>query len=347
VSDRPPLQTGSSTGTEAATSRRSTQLGQRLVAYRTAGVIGGLILMGTAWSLSSPFFLRTGNLLDISRQMSVLGLMAIGVTFVLISGQIDLSIGSTYGITAIVFALMVSSGTSVFIAFPLGLLLGAVVGAVNGLLCAYLKLPSFIVTLGMLQLLRGIALMMTDGAPVSLFGSQAFGFGAFTFLGVGKLFGFLPMQFVVLLVVATISAFVLNRTKHGLRLYSVGSSSRAALLAGIPIAWVQTSAFMVSGVLASLGGLLAVAFIPNATPTAGSGLEFDVFAAAVLGGVSLFGGEGSVTGAVLGAALLAVLRNGLVILGVSSFVQTALTGLVIIAAIAVNVVITSRRRTWR
>jgi ribose transport system permease protein len=343
----PTVESTESEAARSATSRRSWQLGRQLLAYRSAGVIGALFLMGTAWSLASPFFLQTGNLLDISRQMSVLGLMAIGVTFVLISGQIDLSVGSTYGITAIVFALLVSGGTSVFVAFPLCLLLGMSVGLVNGFLCAYLRLPSFIVTLGMLQLLRGVALMLTDGAPVSLFGVRSTGFAEFTFLGEGRLFGVLPMQFVVLILVALVAAFVLRRTRSGLRLYAVGSSYRAARLAGVPIARVQTSAFMVSGLLASVGGLLAVAFIPNATPTAGSGLEFDVFAAAVLGGVSLFGGEGSVMGAVLGAALLAVLRNGLVILGVSSFVQTALTGVVIIAAIAVNVLITKRHRMWR
>jgi ribose transport system permease protein len=319
---------------------------RRLLAYRTAGVIGALVLLTIGWSLASPFFLKPGNLLDVTRQMSVLGLMAIGVTFVMISGQIDLSIGSTYGITAMVFAWLVSHGTSVFIAFPAGLLLGASVGLVNGVLCAYFKLPSFIVTLGMLQVLRGLALMLTDGAPINLFASDVAGFDAFTFLGQGRLFGVWPMQSVVLVCVAVVAAFLLNRTMPGLRLFAVGSSSRAALLAGIPVVRMQTSAFVVSGVLASLGGLLAVGFIPNATPTAGSGLEFDVFAAAILGGVSMFGGEGTVTGAVLGAGLLAVLRNGLVLMGVSSFIQTALTGVVTIAAIAVNVFISGRRRVW-
>lgn len=317
---------------------------RHVLQHRTAGVIGALVVLAATLSVASPYFLRADNVLDISRQMAVLALMAIGVSYVLIAGQIDLSVGSTYGITAVSFAWLVADGTPVFTAVLLCLLLGAAIGLVNGILCAYLQLPSFIVTLGMLQLLRGLALTLTDGAPISLFGVRTPDMELFTFLGQGRLFDVLPMQFVVLLAVLAVAAFVLHGTRPGLQLFAVGSSRRAALLAGIHVARVQTFAFVVSGLLAATGGLLAVAFIPNATPTAGSGLEFAVFAAAVLGGVSLFGGQGSVVGAVLGAAILATLRNGLVVLGVSSFVQTSVTGVVIIVAIAVNVLISRDRR---
>jgi ribose transport system permease protein len=322
----------------------ATERVRQLLRHRTAGVVGALIVLATVLSLASPFFLRADNLLDISRQMAVLALMAIGVSFVLIAGQIDLSVGSTYGMAAVSFAWLVAGGTPVFAAVVLCLLLGAGIGVANGILCAYLQLPSFIVTLGMLQLVRGLALTFTDGAPISLFGISTPDMELFTFFGQGRLFDVLPMQFVVLLAVLAVTAFVLHGTRPGLQFFAVGSSRRAALLAGIPVARVQTFAFVVSGLLAALGGLLAVAFIPNATPTAGSGLEFAVFAAAVLGGVSLFGGQGSVVGAVLGAAILATLRNGLVVLGVSSFVQTSVTGVVIIVAIAVNVLISRDRR---
>ena len=264
---------------------------RRFFDYKPAGTIVALVLLCAVWAATTPFFLRSDNLLDITRQMSVLGLMAIGVTFVLIAGQIDLSVGATYGLTLVVFAMLVKREVPVLAAFVLCLALGAVIGLVNGVLVSRLRLPSFIVTLGMLQLLRGLALILTGGLPVTLFGIDATGFDVFLFLGQGRLFGVLPMQFVVLIVVAVIAGFVLRRTTLGLRIYSVGSSPRAALLAGIPVARVQTVAFVISGMLAALGGLLALGFLPTANPTAGSGLEFDVFAAAVLGGVSLFGGS--------------------------------------------------------
>jgi ribose transport system permease protein len=328
--------------TEWPDSRGRLNLTQAFLRYKPAGVIVALILLGATWTIATPFFLQTDNLLDITRQMSVLGLLAIGISLVLISGHIDLSIGSTYGLTTVVFALMVSEGHSILLTFVLCLLMGAFIGFVNGVLVAVFKLPSFIVTLGTLELLRGIALYVSDGLPISLFGLEAAGLGTFEYLGQGRLFGIWPMQFLILLVVAVVVGTFLQKTLIGLRLYSVGSSPRAAHLAGIPVVRMQVGAFMVSGLLAALGGLLAVAFLPTASPTSGAGLEFQVFAAAVLGGVSLFGGSGTMTGVVLGAGLLAVLANGLVLLGVSSAVQTSVAGVLVIVAIGVNVLIAQR-----
>jgi ribose transport system permease protein len=300
-----------------------------------AGAVGALVLLAIAWSIATPYFLDPSNLLDVSRQMASLALMAIGVTFVLLGGQIDLSVGSTYGLATVVFGLLVSQGHGLAIAIVAALLVGVGVGALNGLLAAHMRLPSFIVTLGMLEAVRGITLQITDGAPINLLSNTTPGFAAFTDLGQGRLFGVFPTQFVALIAVLIVSVAVLSFTRYGLRLYAVGANNRAAVLAGIRVANVQTIAFIVSGVLASLAALLGIAFIPAVTPTAGSGLELNVFAAA--------GGQGTVGGAVVGAALLAVLGNGLVILGVSSFAQETATGVVIIAAIAVNVLITRRR----
>ncbi len=316
---------------------------RRAAGSPAAGAVGALVLMGIAWSIATPYFLDPSNLLDVSRQMTTLALMAIGVTFVLLGGQIDLSVGSTYGLATVVFALLLSQGSGLAVAIVAALLVGVGVGTFNGLLAAYMRLPSFIVTLGMLEAVRGITLQITDGAPINLLSNTTPGFTAFTYLGQGRLFGLFPTQFEALIAVLIVSFAVLSFTRFGLRLYAVGANNRAAVLAGIRVARVQTIAFIVSGVLAALAALLGVAFIPAVTPTAGSGLELNVFAAAVLGGVSLFGGQGTVGGAVVGAALLAVLGNGLVILGVSSFAQTTATGVVIIAAIAVNLLITRRR----
>lgn len=308
-----------------------------------AGAVGALLLMGIAWSIATPYFLEPDNLLDVSRQMTTLALMAIGVTFVLLGGQIDLSVGSTYGLASVVFALTLSRGEAFAVAIAAALFAGVAVGAINGLFAAYVRLPSFIVTLGTLEAVRGMTLQITDGAPINLLSNTTPGFAGFTYLGQTRVWGLFPTQFLALIAILVVSVAILRFTRYGLRLYAVGANNRAAVLAGIRVARVQTIAFVISGFLAAVAALLGIAFIPAVTPTAGSGLELNVFAAAVLGGVSLFGGQGGVAGAVVGAALLAVLGNGLVILGVSSFAQTTATGVVIIAAIAVNVLITRRR----
>ncbi len=309
---------------------------------RATGVAVALTVVIAVLALSTSSFGRAQNLLDISRQMAVVGLMTLGLTIVLSSGQIDLSIGSTFGLSGMVAATLIDGGADVGVAVLAALGIGVAVGLVNGWLSAYLGLSSFIVTLGMLQVLRGLALVMTDGAPIGLFGLEGGLLEALFFLGQGRLFGFVPMQFVALVVVAVLLATVMRNSKWGLQAFAAGGNPTAAFIAGVPVARIQTSAFVVSGILAATAALLSLGFIGSFAPTAGTGVELTVFAAAVLGGASLSGGEGSVLGAVLGAALLSVINNGLILLGVSPFWQLAAIGIITILAVGVSTVLDKR-----
>jgi ribose transport system permease protein len=310
-------------------------LRQRTSALPSAGIAGAIVLLGIAFSLTTNTFLRTDNLLEVARQSSLLGLMSIGVTYVLISGEIDLSVGSVYALAGVVAAIVVSATNSAVIGVLAGLGVGIAAGSANALLAAYLGLPSFIVTLGTLQIMRGLALSITDGIPKSLFESHASGLGTLFSVGRGDVLG-IPTQFVVLLGIAAIATVVLRMTPFGLRIYAAGGSKEAAALAGANVARLKLSTYLISGTLAALAGVIALGFLGSASPLAADGIEFDVFAAAVLGGASLFGGLGTATGAVLGALFLGVLRNGLLLLNVSSFTQTIIIGAITIAAVGLN-----------
>jgi ribose transport system permease protein len=303
---------------------------------RTTSVLGVVLVLGAALAIATPSgFLTVSNLLDVGRQSSLLGLMTVGVTLVLICGQIDLSIAATYTLSGLVCAMLIGHGYNVGLAVLCALLVGAGAGFVNAILTATLKIPSFIVTLGTLQIMNGTSLLITGAEDQAIFGVHASGLDAFTYAGQGSPAG-IPMQLIILLAVAAIVAVVLRRSVFGMRLYATGGNPRAADLAGIPVRRVQTWAFVSSGVLASVAGMLALGFISSVSPIGGQGLEFEVFAAAVIGGASLFGGYGTAIGAVLGAFLISLLKNGLVLLAVSPFWQIVTIGIVTIAAVGLN-----------
>ena len=317
-------------------------LWRRAVASRTFGILTALIALMVLISLVSSTFTNIGNLMDITRQMTLLGLLTIGLTLVLISGQVDLSMGSVFGLSGVVAALILVSGGGLILAFGAALLVGVVAGLVNGILSAYLGLPSFIVTLGTLQVMAGIALLLTDGAPIGLFRVEVPGLEVFYYASQARVFG-VPLQFLYLIGIAIIFGIIINRTTFGLRAYASGGSGRAARLSGVKVAQVQTTAFVVSGVLSAIAGLLGLGFIQSVHANAGQDMVFPVFAAAVLGGASLFGGEGRISGALVGAALLSVLNNGLIHLDVSAFTQILINGLVVIIAVGVNRFVAIRR----
>ena len=318
-------------------------LGRRAIKSRTFGILIALIALMVLISSVSSTFSDIGNLMDITRQMTLLGLMTIGVTLVLISGQVDLSMGSVFGLASVVAALILVNGGGLILAFGAALLVGVVAGLVNGILSAYLGLPSFIVTLGTLQVMRGISLLLTDGAPVGLFRVEVAGLEAFFYASRERVFG-VPLQFLYLIGIAIIFSFIINRTAFGPRLYASGwGGGTAARLSGIKVEQLQTLAFVASGVLSVIAGLLGLGFIQSVSASAGQNLLFPVFAAAVLGGASLFGGEGKVLGALVGAALLSVLNNGLIHMHVSAFWQIVINGLVVIVAVGVNRFVSIRR----
>ncbi len=313
---------------------------RRLLGARETGVFIALLIMCVFLSLTTPVFLDVQNLLNVGRQISLLGIMAVGMTFVLISGEVDLSVGSTYALAGLSTGMLIVAGWTLIPSLAVGLLIGAGVGLFNGLLSTFGRLPSFITTLGMLSVARGVALLMTNGQPVTVdakFGARPDVLDEFFFLGQGKLFNAIPMQLVFFIIVAIVGAFLLSYTVFGFRIYAVGGSLKAARVSGIKVFNTKIAAFVLMGFLAGLSGILSLAFLPSGQAgRTGLGLELDVIAATIIGGASLSGGEGTMLGTVLGVVIIGVLRNGLVLLGISPFWQTTIIGAVIILAVGVD-----------
>jgi ribose transport system permease protein len=314
---------------------------------REAGVALALLTMCVVLSFLSDRFLTTNNLLNVGRQVSLLGIMAVGMTFVLISAEVDLSVGSTYALAGLSSGLIILGGYGLFPALLVGLAVGAVIGLINGLLSTYGRLPSLIATLGMLSMVRGAALIMTDGRPVTVNarnGATEATLAQFEFMGQGTLFG-LPMQLVFFIIIAAAGWFLLARTSFGFRVFAVGGSTKAARVSGISVERVKIATFTLMGTLAAFAGILSMAFLPSGQAgRTGLGLELDVIAATIVGGTSLAGGEGTIIGTILGVLIIGVLRNGLVLTGVSPFAQEFLIGLVIVVAVAIDKWTTRDRR---
>jgi ribose transport system permease protein len=312
----------------------------RLFRARETGVFLALVFMCLFLSFMTESFLTSTNLLNVGRQVSLLGIMAVGMTFVLISGEVDLSVGSTYAFAGLATGLYIVGGGGLLAALGVGLACGMVIGLINGLLSTYGRLPSLIATLGMLSMVRGAALILTEGQPVTVNvrrGAEQSVFDTFAFMGQGYLFGIVPMQLVFFIVVAAIAWVVLAYTNFGFRVFAVGGSAKAARVSGISVNWVKIWAFVVMGFLAALAGILSIAFLPSGQAgRTGLGLELDVIAATIVGGASLAGGEGTILGTILGVLIIGVMRNGLVLMGVSPFVQEFMIGLVIVIAVAID-----------
>lgn len=286
----------------------------------------GLIIIGIILSIASPYFLTINNLLAIGVQTTVIALLGIGVTFVIITAGIDLSVGSILGLSGIVTTLSMSSGINMYLAIILGLLAGTLAGVINGIVTAKGKIHSFIATLGMMGIARGITLLLTGGIPVS--GLPA----GFDFMGSGKILG-LPVPIIILILAAIVAHIVLSKTKIGRYTYAMGSNKEASLLSGINVDKYMIIVFGISGFMASLAGIVQASRLITGQPTAGTGYELDAIASAVIGGTSLLGGEGSISGTIIGALIMGVLRNGANLLNISDFIQRIVIGVIIIAAV--------------
>ncbi len=313
---------------------------RKLLAAREAGVLLALIVMCVFLTLSSDAFLTSRNLLNVGRQVSLLGIMAIGMTFVLITAEVDLSVGSIYAISGLSTGMLIVEGWALIPALVAGLLIGSFIGLINGVLSTYGRLPSFITTLGMLSVARGVALLLTNGQPVTVNvrqGGDPDTIDQFYQLGQGQLFGQIPAQLVFFVIVAVLAWALLSLTTYGFRVYAVGGGLKAARVSGIRVFPVKIWAFIIMGFLAAMAGILSLAFLPSGQAgRTGVGLELDVIAATIVGGASLAGGEGTILGTVLGVLIIGVLRNGLVLLGISPFWQETIIGLVIIIAVAID-----------
>jgi ribose transport system permease protein len=308
-----------------------------LLRAREFAILAFLLLMSTAIGLARPTFFATGNLLAMGRQMSELAIMGVAMTFLITAQELDLSVGSIYGLCSLSMALIAQNyGINLWLALPIVLALAALIGIVNGLITTQGRIPAFIVTLGMLYILRGIALMETPW-PISGLENDSF-FSALD----GKI-GVVPVQIVWMLGFVAIGALVLRRTTFGYHVRATGSNRAAAELSGIRTARVKIKAFVLTAVASAFAGAMSFAHLGSASPLAGTGYELNVIAAVVIGGTALFGGQGTVIGTFLGAALLTVMRNGLVQLGGEGRLQDAFLGAIIIIAVLIHTHLSFRR----
>ncbi|MFR9729317.1 ABC transporter permease [Saccharopolyspora sp. MS10] len=288
---------------------------------------GALILVFVVLSIVAPSFLTADNLFNLGSQTSVNAVMAVGVTLVIITGGIDLSVGSVAALSGVLgVMLMADFGFHPLLGIVGGVLVGAAAGLVNGLLVSTVGLPPFIATLGMLSVARGLVLIATGA--VAVFGAPE----SFRLLGQGVL-GPIPVPVLLIVLVAVAGHLVLTRTRLGRYAYVMGSNMEAARLSGVPVRKHTTWVYVVAGSLAGLGGMIAASRINSGQPNFGEGLELDVIAAVVIGGASLFGGRGTVLGSLIGAFLVAVIRNGAVQLNIGTFYQNVLIGVIIWLAV--------------
>ena len=321
-----------------AAEARASQGRARRFHVREVGTLGGLLLLCIALWIATPHFMTASNLLNVVEQSTVIGVLAAGMTFVILTGGIDLSVGSLVALSGIVFGVAVRSGAQMPIAILAALVVGTACGMVNGGLVTVGRLPAFIATLGMMSVARGLALVLSDGRPISGFDA------AFRSLSTGRLAG-VPISTLVMLGIYAASAFILSRTVLGRYTYAVGGNEEAAALSGVNVKAVKMTAYAISGLLSALTSLILVARLNSAQPIAGISYELDAIAAVVIGGASLLGGSGSVLGTLIGALIMAVLRNGLNLLGVSSYVQQIAIGTVIVVAVLVDMTLHRRART--
>ncbi|MDR2477698.1 MAG: ABC transporter permease [Treponema sp.] len=286
----------------------------------------GLFMLGLVFSLLSPYFLSVNNLLTVATQTAVIAIIAVGQTYVLITGGIDLAIGSNMALSGMLAGICMRAGLPVPVAIFVGLLTGVTAGTVSGALIAYAKIPPFIATLGTMTICRGLALTVTQAIPITGLPKS------FTMWGTDSTFG-IPNAVISMILLTIVFGFILAKTKLGRHIYATGSNYEAARLSGVNTKSVLMAVYIFSGLLAAFAGLIMAARIISAQPAAGDGYELDAVASSVIGGVSTMGGEGAVSGTFIGAFIIGVLRNGLNLVGVSPFIQKIVIGIVIVGSV--------------
>jgi ribose transport system permease protein len=296
---------------------------------RDAGTLIGLLIIIITFSFLSPVFFTLPNLLNILQQSSINAIIALGMTLVIISGGIDLSVGPAAALSAVLGATLMVAGVPVPLAVMATLSIGALCGVFSGTLVAYAGLQPFIVTLGGLSLFRAMALIFTDGNPI--FGIPM----EFRNIINGMVFG-IPVPILIVVAIALILWVVMNKTPLGEYILAVGGNEEAARVAGVPVKRTKVTVYVLSGLLAALAALILIGRLGAAEPTLGNLWELDAIAAAAIGGASLMGGKGSVLGTIIGAIILGALRNGLTLLNIQAFYQLLATGLIIIIAMLID-----------
>ncbi|MDO5517381.1 MAG: ribose ABC transporter permease [Clostridium sp.] len=289
----------------------------------------GLAVLCIMITFVSPAFMTITNITNVFTQVSVNAIIAIGMTFVILTGGIDLSVGSTIAISGALSASIIKSTGNIFFAVLAAAVVGIGIGLINGLLISKGKLQAFIATLATMTIFRGVTLVYTDGTPISKLPE------IFTKIGNGKVAG-IPIPAIITVIVFLIAAYALTQTRFGRYLYALGGNEDSARLSGINTEKIKTMAYVISGFAASIAGVIATSRIGSASPTAGTGFELDAIAAVVIGGTSLSGGEGRISGTIIGALIIGVLNNGLNLMNVSPFYQSIVKGLVILVAVLLD-----------
>lgn len=307
---------------------------KRLFRARETGIAFVVIAMVVFLSLATDTFFTSSNLQVVSRQISLNAVIAMGMTLVILIGGIDLSVGSVVAITSVMLGLsMVRWNMPIWIAIVIGILMGVLIGFINGALVVKTKVPPFIITLGMMGLARGAALVITKGSSISGFPDQ------YLPIGQGFIFNSIPIPVVIALVLALVIHFILSRTTFGRRIYLLGSNEEAALLSGININRMKIVIFTICSALAAAEAVIETSRMSTGQPASGSGYELTAIGSVIIGGASMNGGEGTVLGTILGAILLGLITNGLILLGISAYWQQVFSGTIIILAVALD--------TWR
>lgn len=304
-----------------------------VIRVRELNVLAALLVVAALISFSTPYFLSTDNLMGVFRSFSLVAIMSIGMVMVIITGGIDLSVGSVMGLSALTTALGFDSGLPTGICILGGLLVGVLFGSFNGVLVTVIRLPPFIATLGSLSIGRGLMYIITHGVPLTPDTPDIF-----SEIGQGYV-GVVPVPVVIMLVMMVIFSTIMRRTRFGRHVYATGGNETAARLSGVATNRVKLLVYMFSGVIAAVAGVISFSRYLSAEPASGFGSELDVIAAAAIGGASLAGGVGSVEGAIIGAALAGIIANGVVLMNVNTYAQQAITGAVILIAVSLD--------TWR
>lgn len=295
------------------------------------GPLLALLLIVAIITIINPSFMTSTNILNVLRQVSISALIAFGMTFVILTGGIDLSVGSTLALTGAIAATMLASGMDPILTISAALLLGAILGAINGVIIAKGKVAPFIATLATMTIYRGLTLVYTEGRPVSGLGDSI----TFQMMGKGYFLG-IPVPVVTMILAFLALWFILHKTTFGRRIYAVGGNEEASRLSGINTDRVKIAVYSLTGMLAALSALILTSRLNSAQPTAGTSYELDAIAAVVLGGTSLTGGKGWIFGTLVGALIIGVLNNGLNLIGVSSFFQQVVKGVVILIAVLID-----------
>ncbi|MEK5391353.1 ribose ABC transporter permease RbsC [Margalitia sp. FSL K6-0131] len=295
------------------------------------GPLLGFIIIVIIVSILNPSFLQPLNILNLLRQIAINALIAFGMTFVILTGGIDLSVGSILALSSALMACMMVSGLDPILAIIIGSLLGGVMGMVNGLLITKGKMAPFIATLATMTVFRGLTLVYTDGNPITGLSNSRL----FQLFGRGYQFG-IPVPAITMIIAFVILYLILHKTSFGRKTYAIGGNEKAAMISGIKVTKVKVMIYSLAGVLSALAGAILTSRLDSAQPTAGTSYELDAIAAVVLGGTSLSGGRGKIFGTLIGALIIGTLNNGLNLLGVSSFYQMVVKGIVILIAVLLD-----------